>query len=108
MSIAAQIRRARAGDPVLEAFAYEARQEASGALGRAGRKLEDAVAALERHDATPRANADRDDLVQEIADQAWAIIIQREAFGMTASRDIVKHYRVPREAMSRMGIVRKR
>ncbi|MEL6436882.1 MAG: DUF6665 family protein [Pseudomonadota bacterium] len=108
MDLAARIRMARSGDPLLEAFDYEAKQETASALGRVGKKLEDAVAALERHDATPGANTDRDVLVQEVADQAWAIMIQREAFGFFASRDIQKHYRVPREAMLRMGVVAKK
>ncbi|MEL6921448.1 MAG: DUF6665 family protein [Pseudomonadota bacterium] len=108
MNLAARIRMARSGDPLLEAIDYEAKQETASALGRYGRKLEDAVAALERHDATPRANADRDALIQDIADQAWALMIQREAFGLYASKDIQKHYRIPKEAMMRMGVVKPR
>ncbi|MEO0544428.1 MAG: DUF6665 family protein [Pseudomonadota bacterium] len=106
--LASRIRQARSGDPLLEAFQYEAKQEAASALGHAGKKLEAAVSALERHDATPGANTDRDELVQEVADLAWAIMIQREAFGLFAASDIEKHYRIPREAMARMGAVRQR
>ncbi|MEO1700419.1 MAG: DUF6665 family protein [Pseudomonadota bacterium] len=106
--LARRIRHARSGDPLLEAIGYEAKQEAACALGHAGKKLEAAVEALERHDATSRANTDRDQLVQEVADLAWAIMIQREAFGLFAARDIEKHYRIPREAMARMGAIRRR
>ncbi|MEM1378255.1 MAG: DUF6665 family protein [Pseudomonadota bacterium] len=108
MNLAARIRMARTGDPLLEGFEYEAKQEAASAIGRHGTKLEEAVAALERHDATPGANTDRDELIQEIADHAWSLMIQREAFGLYASKDIQKHYRIPREAMLRMGVIRKK
>ena len=106
-SLASRIRSARSGDPLLEAFHYEAKQEAASALGHAGKKLEAAVEALERHDATPGANTDREELVQDVADLAWAIMIQREAFGLFAASDIEKHYRIPREAMARMGAVKR-
>ena len=107
-SLASRIRSARSGAPLLEAFNYEAKQEAASALGHAGKKLEAAVKALLRHDATRGAYRDRDELVQEVADLAWSIMIQREAFGLFAASDIEKHYRVPREAMARMGAVRRR
>lgn len=94
-------------DDAIDAFAYEARQEAASALGHAGRKLEDALAALKRHDETPGSNRDRMELVQEAADRAQAIIIQREAFGLYASRDIERFYNIPREVMLRIGVIAK-
>ncbi|WP_245304369.1 DUF6665 family protein [Hoeflea olei] len=96
----------RQGNDPIDAFAYEARQEAASALGRIGRQLEEALAALKRHDETPNSNRDREDLLQDAADRVQALIIQREAFGLYASRDIQNFYGVPREVMLRIGIVR--
>lgn len=70
MDLAARTRSARANDPLLETLDHEARQEAASALRRAGRKLEEAVASLERQDATLGTNSNRDELIHEIADQA--------------------------------------
>ena len=95
-------------DGLMDAFAYEARQEAATALGHVGRKLEEALADLKRHDETPGANTDRDELVQRAADRAQALIIQREAFGLYASRDIQNFYGIPREVMLRMGVIRRK
>ena len=109
-SISAKIRAARAshsGD-ITEAFSYEAKAEAAAALGHIGKKLEEALEALRRHDATPGANTDRALLVWEAADRAMALIIQREAFGLYASADIETFYRVPREVMAKMGTPRPR
>jgi hypothetical protein len=94
------------GNDTMDAFAYEARQEAASALGHIGRKLEEALAALKRHDETPNSNRDREDLLQEAADRVQALIIQREAFGLYASRDVQSFYGVPREVMLRIGVMK--
>jgi len=96
------------GNDPLDAFAYEARQEAAEALGHIGRKLEEALAALRRHDETPSPNRYREDLLQDAADRTQALIIQREAFGLNASRDVQTFYAIPSEVMARIGIVRRR
>ena len=96
------------GHDPLDAFAHEARQEAAEALGHIGRRLEEALAALRRHDETPSPNRDREDLLQEAADRTQALIIQREAFGLYASRDVQTFYKIPPEVMARIGIVRPR
>ena len=95
----------RRDDP-LDAFAYEAMQETAAALGRIGKQLEAALEAIQRHDATPNPNRDREDLLQEAADRVQALIIQREAMGLYASRDVQRFYGVPGEVMSRIGIIR--
>ncbi|KGF67935.1 hypothetical protein LL06_19365 [Hoeflea sp. BAL378] len=96
----------RQGNDTIDAFAYEARQEAASALGRIGKQLEEALAAIRRHDETPNPNRSREDLLQDAADRVQALIIQREAFGLYASRDVQAFYGVPREVMLRIGIVR--
>ena len=96
----------RQGNDPIDAFAHEARQEAASALGRIGRQLEEALEALKRHDGTPNPNSDREDLLQEAADRTQALIIQREAFGLYASRDVQAFYGIPRDVMLRIGIIR--
>ncbi|WP_306119892.1 MULTISPECIES: DUF6665 family protein [unclassified Roseitalea] len=102
---APDLRRLSRGEVTIDAFAYEAASETAAALGRAGRKLEAALAALERHDATPGANRDRDELVQEAADCAWALFIQRDFLGLKSDHHLAGTYRIPREVMVRVGIV---
>ncbi len=96
------------GEATIDAFAYEAAQETAAALGRAGKKLEAALAALERHDATPGANRDRTELVQEAADCAWALFIQRDFLGLKSDHHLTRTYRIPDEVMRRVGIVKRR
>ena len=97
-----------AGQAAMDAFAYEAMSETAAALGRAGKKLEDALMALERHDATPGANRDRDELVQEAADCAWALFIQRDFLGLKSDHHLTDTYRIPREVMLRVGVFARR
>ena len=96
----------RQGNDPIDAFAYEARQEAASALGRIGKQLEEALAALRRHDEMPNPNRDREDLLQEAADRTLALIIQRETFGLYASGDVQRFYGIPREVMLRIGVIR--
>lgn len=105
---APQLRKLTAGQAALDAFSYEAAAETAAALGRAGKKLEAALAALERHDATPRANQNRDDLVQQAADCAWALFIQRDFLGLKTDHHLTDTYRIPREVMLRVGVFAKR
>lgn len=102
-----QLRRLANGQATLDAFAHEAAAETAAALGRAGRKLEAALAALERHDATPGANRDRDELVQEAADCAWALFIQRDFLGLRSDHHLTGTYKIPREVMIRVGVFAK-
>ena len=103
---APQLRKMASGQAPLDAFAYEAAAETAAALGRAGRRLETALAALDRHDATPGANRDRDELVQEAADCAWALFIQRDFLGLRSDHHLTATYRIPREVMVRIGAQR--
>ena len=105
---APQLRKMANGQATIDAFSYEAAQETAAALGRAGKKLEAALAALERHDATPGANRDRAELVQEAADCAWALFIQRDFLGLKSDHHLRRTYRIPDEVMRRVGIVARR
>ena len=97
------------------ALGYEIAQEQAAALGRLGRALEIALAALSRHDhdATERdgnapnhpspAGPPRDQLVQQASDALWCFIVQREACGLRDQRLVIRAYGVPAEVQNRMG-----
>ena len=91
----------RSGYATLE---YEIAQERASALGRLGRRLEGALAALA---ASPRtANSDRkirDGLVEEAGYALWLYIVQREACGLGNSAQVMRDYGVPNEVYARMG-----
>jgi plasmid stabilization system protein ParE len=94
---------------ITDALDYEIVQEQASALGRAGRALETALAALGEHDRNGR-NADetRRRLVADASDALWRFIIQRECCGLRDQRAVMRDYRVPQEVQNRMGIFRAR
>ena len=91
----------RSGYAVLE---YEIAQERASALGRLGRRLEGALAALA---ACPRtAHSDpkiRDRLLDQARYALWLFIVQREACGLNDSAQVIRNYGVPNEVHARMG-----
>ena len=91
----------RAGYATLE---YEIAEERVSALGRLGRRLEAALAALA---ACPRtACSDRniyDDLIEQAGYALWLFVVQREACGLNKIDHVLKVYRVPDEVVARMG-----
>jgi hypothetical protein len=91
----------RSGYATLE---YEIAEERASALGRLGRRLEAALAALA---ACPRrADANRkirDDLVEQAGYALWLFIVQREACGLNKSDQVLQDYGVPNEVHARMG-----
>lgn len=93
-----------ASDRGFDAFGYEIMAETASALGRIGRDLEEALEALRRHDVTPGSNRERDDLVQEAADRAWALFIQRDYLGLKTDHHLRSTYDIPREVMLRIGV----
>jgi len=92
-------------DPNLDALQYEIMEETAHALGRIGRQLEEALAALKRHDETAGANADRDQLVQDAADRAFALFIQRDYLGLKTDHYLKETYDIPGEVMARVGVI---
>ena len=89
----------------IAALDYEfARQQAS-ALGRLGRTLEAALAALLEYDsADPDPPTEHARLVQEAGEALWCFLVQREACGLRDPRPIIREYRVPVEVQNRMGV----
>jgi hypothetical protein len=90
---------------------YEIAQEKASALGRLGRALEQALAALARFDEqhprpTPLSAEDRAaraTLVAQAGSALWHFIVQREACGLRDARAVMRDYRVPADVQARMG-----
>jgi hypothetical protein len=116
------LRSARAGASGVVALDYEIAQEQAAMLGRLGRALEAALAALSEHDraqdydqdcdqdcdqdqrANGEAGATRSGLVQEASDALWCFLVQRESIGLRDPRPVIREYRVPAEVQNRMGV----
>jgi len=86
------------------ALDYEIAREQAAALGRLGRALEAALAALAEYERTDgERGAARAGLVQDASDALWCFIVQREACGLRDPRPVIREYRVPVEVHNRMG-----
>ncbi|MCC6776384.1 MAG: hypothetical protein IT537_07060 [Hyphomicrobiales bacterium] len=96
---------------LVDALEHEFAQERASALGRLGRALEAALAALAEHDETPpRAGAadvrrTRAVLVEQASVALWHFVVQREACGLRDMRQLLRDYRVPAEVAVRMGVL---
>jgi hypothetical protein len=90
----------------------ELAQEKAAALGRLGRALEAALAAMHDFDAAEAAAATpqraRRRLVAEAGQALWLFIVQREACGLRDARQVLRDYRVPPEVYERMGAMPER
>ena len=88
---------------------YEIAQETASALGRQGRALETALAALAAFDNAAKESAGsaspsaRGALVAAAAQALWEFVVQREACGLRDAGMVVRMYRVPAEVRDRMG-----
>jgi hypothetical protein len=95
------------------ALDYEIAQEQAAALGRLGRALEAALAALSEHDGRHAdsgdrpgqapAGAARERLLRDASNALWCFVVQPEAVGLRYQRAIMREYRVPVEVQNRMG-----
>lgn len=96
----------------LAALDYEIVQEQASALGRLGRALETALAALADHDSAHAAAANADGtraaLVAAASEALWCFMVQREACGLRDPRPVLRAYRVPGEVHARMGVFQQR
>ncbi len=87
------------------ALDHEIVQEQVAALGRLGRALEAALAALAEYEQVNGAHgAARARLVQGASDALWCFIVQRESVGLRDPRPLIREYRVPAEVHNRMGV----
>jgi hypothetical protein len=88
----------------IAALDYEIAQEQVSALGRLGRALEAALAALAEYDSSHgNKDAARARLVGDASDALWCFMVQREAVGLRDPRPVIRDYRVPAEVYNRMG-----
>jgi hypothetical protein len=95
------------GTMSVDAFAHEAMAETAAALGHIGRKLEEALEDLRRHDANPGSNHDREELLQNAAERAWVMFIQRDFLGLRSDHHLFAAYDIPREVLNRVGVRRR-
>lgn len=87
-------------------LADELMAEKASALGRLGRGLEQALAALAAHDATAaEPRRERAALVDAAAHALWMLMVQREACGLRDVRALIRDYAVPAEVQARAGAV---
>lgn len=84
------------GDAVLR---HELMEEQAASLGRAGRKVEAALAALSAHPGGEGRGA----VLKAAADATWAFLVQREVMGFRDRNAVVAQYGIPREVMVRLG-----
>jgi hypothetical protein len=89
--------RLETGFSVLQA---ELLAEQAAALGRLGRNLEAALAALAQADAE---TCDEDALTRSAADAAWAFFVQREACGLHDHDLPIAHYAIPPKVLALVG-----
>ena len=88
--------RPETGDAVLH---HELMHEQAYSLGRAGGKVEAALAALRDHP----GGEGRPELVKAAADAVWGFLVQREVMGLRDRAAVVAHYGIPREVLVRIG-----
>ena len=93
------------------ALDYEIAQEKASTLGRLGRALEAALAALREFDTQPeKISAERKQARRQLVAAAsralWHFVVQREALGLRDARQVMRDYRVPSEVQNRMGVTR--
>jgi hypothetical protein len=84
------------GEAVLR---HELLEEQAHSLGRAGRKVEAALAALREHP----GGEGRAALVRAAAEAVWGFLVQREVMGLKDRTAVVAHYAIPREVLVRLG-----
>lgn len=92
----------------LLALDYELATEKADALGRAGRRVEAALAALAEAKEEAAAAARCDQLADEAAELVWALFVQREICGFRSQADAVERYQIPREVLIRVGVGRRK
>ena len=78
---------------------HELLEEQAQSLGRAGRKVEAALAALRDH---PGGDG-RAAALQAASDAVWGFLVQREVLGLRDRAAVIAQYGIPREVLARLG-----
>lgn len=89
--------RRRGSDDSIE---KELREERASALTRASARLRDA---LQRLAAAEAPAGERERLLQQAADAAFALVVQREALGLHDAEALLDFHAVPRAVRARLG-----
>lgn len=84
------------GEAVLH---YELMEEQAQSLGRAGRKVEAALAALRDHP----GGEGRVAVLAAASDAVWGFFVQREVLGLRDRAQVITQYGIPREVLARLG-----
>lgn len=95
-------------DQFVDVVHHEIVEEKAGALGRSGRRLEQALEQFRNHehartDGRARADSQREALLWDLAERVEAFVVQREACGLRDSRHVLRFYGIPREVLARVG-----
>lgn len=85
------------GETVLH---YEQLEEQAASLGRQGRRMEEALAALRDH----AEGGDRAHVLKAAADAVWCFFVQREVMGLRDRGAVIAEYRIPKEVLVRLGV----
>jgi hypothetical protein len=101
----------RVPDNPQAALDYEIAQDKAAALGRLGRRLEAALAALGEFDRAPEpaaatgleTRAARRALAADAGVALWHFIVQRESLGLRDSARVMRDYGVPADVRMRMS-----
>lgn len=81
------------------ALRHELMEEQAQSLGRAGRKVEAALAALQAHP----GGEGRPAALAAAADAVWCYFVQRDVMGLRNRDEVVAQYGIPREVLVRLG-----
>ena len=87
------------------ALDYEILAEKAQTLGYLGRRLEQALDGLHRFEG---AAENRAALLDEAANRAWALMVQRELCGFRDWDRVVKDFAIPRDVATRLGAIRQK
>jgi hypothetical protein len=79
-------------------------EEKASALGRLGRRLEAALAALAASPREPGSDPEiRKQLVKQAGYALWMFVVQRESCGLRDTTHLMRQYGVPKEVLAHMG-----
>ena len=79
-------------------------EEKASALGRLGRRLEAALAALAACPKTADCDPEmRKELVRQAGYALWMFVVQRESCGLRDTTRMMRQYEVPKEVLAHMG-----
>jgi hypothetical protein len=79
---------------------YEIAAEKAAALGRAGARVEQALAELATFEGSAE---DRVVVLKRAAEAVYAYFIQRELCGMRRHQDVIREYQIPNAVLVRLG-----